>query len=233
MPQKTPRLPGVSHRTCQWANLTSLEAWILGSTSLGRTRYPASWALQFLPLSSIQPAQMLLHTSLLAQVCSFWGRFSRWGEDFVSGSTRGSTSSVSLQCLYVFLPMLMSSCRILADGFLRRGRPGVWMDNLVLGTFTAIFSRSRWYLRSMAPQTDKKVWKRSRYFHVTATTSARKWSIKTGPPRIAEHIDCVPTYEAPQLFRWKGYWAEIKRDVPAHSFSEEKGSHWARKLFLT
>jgi len=85
----------------------------------------------------------------------------------------------------------------------------------------------------MTPQTDKKVWERSRYFHVSATTSARKWGIKTGPPMIAEHINCVPTYQAPQLFRWKGYWAEIKRELPSYSFSEEKGSHWSRKIYLT
>lgn len=148
---------------------------------------------------------------------------------------RGSTSSVSLPYLYVFLPILIAwpSCRILVDGFLRRGRPSVRMDNLILGTFTPIFCQSRWSLRGMASQTDKKVWKRSRYFHVTATTSARKWGIKTGPPRIAEHVDCVPTYEAPQLFRWKGYWAEIKRDGITYTFSDEKGSHWSRKIFLT
>ncbi|KIM42018.1 hypothetical protein M413DRAFT_445204 [Hebeloma cylindrosporum] len=81
--------------------------------------------------------------------------------------------------------------------------------------------------------TDKKLWKRSRFFHVTARTSARKWGVKTGPPRMAEHVDCVPTYEAPQLFQWKGYWAEIKRDAPSLMFSEEKGSHWSRKIFLT
>ncbi|KIM35523.1 hypothetical protein M413DRAFT_449721 [Hebeloma cylindrosporum] len=81
--------------------------------------------------------------------------------------------------------------------------------------------------------TDKKVWKRSRYFHVTAATSARKWGIKTGPPRIAEHVDCVPTYQAPQLFQWKGYWAEIKRDAGGFAFAEERGSRWCRKIYLT
>jgi hypothetical protein len=125
---------------------------------MGRTHCPVSWALQFLPHSSNQPAQILLHTSLPAQGCSFWGRFSRRGADFVSGFTRGSASSVSLPCLYVFLPILTAwpSCRILVDGFLRRGRPSVRMDNLILGTFTPYFAEAvGLYAAWLARQTKK------------------------------------------------------------------------------
>ena len=106
-PGKNPRLPRrtghvqlrVSHRT--WAKMSQEEV-ILGSTSLGQMHCPVSWALHFLPHTSSQPTQIQLHISLPAQVCLSWGPFSRWDEGFASGCTRGSTSSVSPQCLYVF-----------------------------------------------------------------------------------------------------------------------------------
>jgi len=81
--------------------------------------------------------------------------------------------------------------------------------------------------------TEKNVWKRSRHFHVTAATSVRKWGIKSSRPQMVEHTNCVPTYDAPQLFWWKGYWAEIKRSQGEYSLSEERESRWSRKIYLT
>ncbi|KAF9528853.1 hypothetical protein CPB83DRAFT_853845 [Crepidotus variabilis] len=117
--------------------------------------------------------------------------------------------------------------------------------------------------------TDAQIWKSSREFRVSATSSIRKWGVKpdtssssadaspnpttgstlsslfsvatvkafwwslpfvgdtseranlhleekahllTGSSKDkAPHAEYVPTYDAPQLFRWKGYWAEIRR----------------------
>ncbi|KAJ7473190.1 P-loop containing nucleoside triphosphate hydrolase protein [Mycena latifolia] len=60
--------------------------------------------------------------------------------------------------------------------------------------------------------TQENVWRRSRDFSVTATNSRRKWSVKTwADPTIRGNAEYVPTYELPQLFRWRGYWLEIKR----------------------
>ncbi|KAJ7171413.1 P-loop containing nucleoside triphosphate hydrolase protein [Mycena filopes] len=60
--------------------------------------------------------------------------------------------------------------------------------------------------------TQENVWRRSREFVVSATSSRRKWSVKTWvDPTVKGHAEYVPTYRLPQLFRWRGYWLEIKR----------------------
>ncbi|KAK7052752.1 P-loop containing nucleoside triphosphate hydrolase protein [Favolaschia claudopus] len=60
--------------------------------------------------------------------------------------------------------------------------------------------------------TQENVWRRSQEFTVTATNSRRKWSVKTWlDPKVEGNAEYVPTYQAPQLFRWKGHWVEIKR----------------------
>lgn len=57
--------------------------------------------------------------------------------------------------------------------------------------------------------TQENVWRRSRDFQVTAKNSKRKWAVSGA--ELGGNADYVPTYELPQLFRWKGYWVEIKR----------------------
>ncbi|KAK0480449.1 P-loop containing nucleoside triphosphate hydrolase protein [Armillaria luteobubalina] len=59
--------------------------------------------------------------------------------------------------------------------------------------------------------TQEKVWKRSRDFRVTAKSSKREWSIETGPESVHGNAEYVPEYAKPQIFRWGGYWLEIKR----------------------
>ncbi|KAJ7585054.1 mitochondrial chaperone BCS1 [Mycena floridula] len=75
--------------------------------------------------------------------------------------------------------------------------------------------------------TQEKVWRRSRDFRVNAANSKRKWGIRPGAggdwgskdtDTVKDNADYVPTYEVPQLFRWKrkdfgqsSYWVEIKR----------------------
>ncbi|KAJ6602094.1 P-loop containing nucleoside triphosphate hydrolase protein [Mycena vulgaris] len=60
--------------------------------------------------------------------------------------------------------------------------------------------------------TQERVWKRSRDFVVSANNSQRKWAVSTaGDPTIKGHVEYVPTYQIPQLFKWSGYWLEIKR----------------------
>ncbi|KAJ7128794.1 P-loop containing nucleoside triphosphate hydrolase protein [Mycena crocata] len=60
--------------------------------------------------------------------------------------------------------------------------------------------------------TQENVWARSREFRVNATNSRRKWSVKTWiDPTIKGNAEYVPTYQLPQLFRWRGHWLEIKR----------------------
>ncbi|KAJ6568096.1 P-loop containing nucleoside triphosphate hydrolase protein [Mycena vulgaris] len=60
--------------------------------------------------------------------------------------------------------------------------------------------------------TQENVWRRSRKFKVTATNSRRKWSVKAWvDPTVKGNAEYVPTYQEPQLFRWRGHWLEIKR----------------------
>ncbi|KAJ3521089.1 hypothetical protein NMY22_g12457 [Coprinellus aureogranulatus] len=62
--------------------------------------------------------------------------------------------------------------------------------------------------------TEKKIWKRSRDFRINARSSVRRWGIQLTDDAAeggAAHIDLVPTYELPHLFRWNGVWIETKR----------------------
>ncbi|KAJ7779739.1 P-loop containing nucleoside triphosphate hydrolase protein [Mycena metata] len=60
------------------------------------------------------------------------------------------------------------------------------------------------------------VWRRSREFVVTATNSRRKSSVRTWfDPTVKGNAEYVPTYQRPQLFRWRGHWLEIKRSKEA------------------
>jgi hypothetical protein len=63
--------------------------------------------------------------------------------------------------------------------------------------------------------TQENIWRRSREFMVTASNSRRKWAVKAATrddaPRTSTHAEFVPTYQRPQLFRWRGYWVEIQR----------------------
>ncbi|KAJ7191961.1 P-loop containing nucleoside triphosphate hydrolase protein [Mycena pura] len=60
--------------------------------------------------------------------------------------------------------------------------------------------------------TQENVWRRSSQFVVNATNSRRKWSVKTwADPKVKGNAEYVPTYQQPQLFRWRGRWLEIKR----------------------
>ncbi|KAJ7610380.1 P-loop containing nucleoside triphosphate hydrolase protein [Roridomyces roridus] len=62
--------------------------------------------------------------------------------------------------------------------------------------------------------TQEHVWKRSREFAVTAKNSERKWSVNT-QQLLEGNADYVPMYQIPQLFKWRGYWIDIKRTTNA------------------
>ncbi|KIK01770.1 hypothetical protein K443DRAFT_132188 [Laccaria amethystina LaAM-08-1] len=81
--------------------------------------------------------------------------------------------------------------------------------------------------------TEHKVWRRSRDFRVTAKSSGRKWGVETGPNSQPEgSADYVPTYELPQLFRWNGYWLEIKRSKGTPTYTQ-MGAQSASIIFIT
>ncbi|KAJ6544509.1 P-loop containing nucleoside triphosphate hydrolase protein [Mycena capillaripes] len=60
--------------------------------------------------------------------------------------------------------------------------------------------------------TQEKVWRRSREFTVSASNSRRKWAVRaTSDDSVKANAEYVPMYRTPQLFKWRGYWVEIKR----------------------
>ncbi|KAJ7770303.1 P-loop containing nucleoside triphosphate hydrolase protein [Mycena maculata] len=60
--------------------------------------------------------------------------------------------------------------------------------------------------------TQENVWRRSREFVCSARNSQRKWAVRAASDAtIKANAEYVPTYKKPQLFRWRGYWVEIKR----------------------
>ncbi|KAJ2923081.1 hypothetical protein H1R20_g9114, partial [Candolleomyces eurysporus] len=63
--------------------------------------------------------------------------------------------------------------------------------------------------------TEHKIWRRSRDFRISAKSSMRRWGIRLGAgiAEKDEHVDLVPTYELPHLFRWHGIWIETKRST--------------------
>ncbi|TFK66856.1 P-loop containing nucleoside triphosphate hydrolase protein [Pluteus cervinus] len=55
--------------------------------------------------------------------------------------------------------------------------------------------------------TERNVWRRSREFKVNSKTLKRRWAIKASTEEaLSGNADYVPTYERPQLFRWKGIY---------------------------
>ncbi|KAJ6476495.1 hypothetical protein C8R47DRAFT_659965 [Mycena vitilis] len=60
--------------------------------------------------------------------------------------------------------------------------------------------------------TQENVWRRSREFTVSANNSRRKWAVRAASDAtVKANAEYVPLYRQPQLFRWRGYWVEIKR----------------------
>ncbi|KAL0945780.1 hypothetical protein HGRIS_012068 [Hohenbuehelia grisea] len=73
--------------------------------------------------------------------------------------------------------------------------------------------------------TEENVWRRSRDFYVNSKTSARKFgiNISSGEQHEEDTTDYVPIYEIPQLFWWKGYWLEIRREQGSPQLSQHQG----------
>ncbi|KDQ52502.1 hypothetical protein JAAARDRAFT_40100 [Jaapia argillacea MUCL 33604] len=62
--------------------------------------------------------------------------------------------------------------------------------------------------------TQEEAWKRSRDFNISAKSSQRTWGINMqSGSQVQGNAEYVPIYcTEPYLFRWKGYWFEIKKN---------------------
>ncbi|KAF5329659.1 hypothetical protein D9619_009197 [Psilocybe cf. subviscida] len=85
--------------------------------------------------------------------------------------------------------------------------------------------------------TEEKVWSRSREFRVTASSSARKWNVNVNDTDAtvgrAGHVDYVPTYQEAQLFKWRGYWVEIRRNKGQLTYNPAMGQQVVSSMYLT
>ncbi|KAF7357446.1 hypothetical protein MSAN_01340600 [Mycena sanguinolenta] len=60
--------------------------------------------------------------------------------------------------------------------------------------------------------TDNGVWQQAQDFRVTSKSSKLVYGVSvSADPEIVGSADYVPTYESPQLFRWRRYWVEVVR----------------------
>ncbi|KAJ7243767.1 P-loop containing nucleoside triphosphate hydrolase protein [Mycena rebaudengoi] len=60
--------------------------------------------------------------------------------------------------------------------------------------------------------TENNVWQKARDFRVTSKSSKLVYGVAvSADPDITGSADYVPSYESPQLFRWRGTWVEIQR----------------------
>lgn len=93
------------------------------------------------------------------------------------------------------------------------------------------------HLGCVALQTEEKVWSRSREFRVTASSSARKWNVNVNDTDAtvgrAGHVDYVPTYQEAQLFKWRGYWVEIRRNKGQLTYNPAMGQQVVSSMYLT
>ena len=102
------------------------------------------------------------------------------------------------------------------------------MDRVILGTHIHILREKA---LKFAFQTEKKVWRRSRDFSVNAKNSKRKWAVSE--PELEGSADYVPTYELPQLFRWRGYWVEVKRSSTGGRMMAGQGTQSGGVIFIS
>ncbi|KAG6835270.1 hypothetical protein H0H93_003258, partial [Arthromyces matolae] len=85
----------------------------------------------------------------------------------------------------------------------------VWIEYRVTAQFAEGDPSYEWIILFL---TEEKIWRGARDFRVSGKNSQRKWGLKFKlSPQVKDSADYVPTYEQPQLFRWKGYWIEVKR----------------------
>lgn len=60
--------------------------------------------------------------------------------------------------------------------------------------------------------TTENIWRKSRDFNVFArhSSSNRRWTVGGSILENSANVDFVPIYDDPQIFRWNGYWLEVR-----------------------
>lgn len=69
--------------------------------------------------------------------------------------------------------------------------------------------------------TTENIWRKSRDFNVFAknSSSKRRWTVGSTALENSDNVDFVPLYDDPQIFRWNGYWLEVRDNATQTSQS--------------
>ncbi|KAG8864032.1 hypothetical protein FRB96_006905 [Tulasnella sp. 330] len=110
-----------------------------------------------------------------------------------------------------------------------------WIMDRFTGGFvlTAIFDSCdpayEWFFAYL---NDEKIWSTTREFHVSAKTNSRTWGVKSGDEddKCAQYL---PTYDKPQLFRFKQTWCQVSRQKSGttHNYEHEEGGQLILTLY--
>lgn len=86
-------------------------------------------------------------------------------------------------------------------------------------------------------QSKQQAWRNSWNFKISAKTLQRKNGVEASQickGHKSENAEYVPTYQNPQLFRWKGYWIEISKTLSSSSYNyQEDRSISSSTFYLT
>ncbi|KAG8906202.1 hypothetical protein FRB99_007418 [Tulasnella sp. 403] len=148
------------------------------------------------------------------------------------------------------LPQMLSTFQpLLSNGYLQNSlnfflfgtvletgrRLWQWLMDRFTGGFvlTAIFDCSdpayEWF---SAYLNNEKIWSTTRQFQVTARTTSRTWGVNSGDGDNG-HVEYMPTYDQPQLFRFKGTWCQVTRTKGenSHNMGHEDGGQLVLTLY--
>lgn len=80
----------------------------------------------------------------------------------------------------------------------------------VTGHFTQQDSAYEWIMYYLF---DEGIWRRSTAYRVSAGYTPKAWAPRTGATSLLNksgNTEFTPTWEKPKLFRWNGYWIDVK-----------------------
>ncbi|KAG9025880.1 hypothetical protein FRB95_009655 [Tulasnella sp. JGI-2019a] len=107
-----------------------------------------------------------------------------------------------------------------------------WIMDRFTGGFvlTAHFDASdpayEWFFAYL---NDEEIWSTTREFHVSAKTNSRTWGVNSSGSKVNDKdkdkcAQYLPTYDKPQLFRFKNTWCQVARQKSGssqHSYDHE------------
>ncbi|KAF6750363.1 mitochondrial chaperone BCS1 [Ephemerocybe angulata] len=162
-----------------------------------------------------------LFSNTLSRIMGFSIFASIFNGGWASGSPSASGGYVFDSARLLILGTVLEAGRRFFQWLVERFR----LQYSITAQFTEGDPAFEWIVMYM---TEKNIWKRSRDFRINAKSSIRRWGIRVGADSgetdnksklgdgkkdASEHVDLVPTYELPHLFKWRRVWIETKRST--------------------